>query len=382
MKKKTAALIKGHKIRARRTELKRARLLRSPDERLSNRHRKVKTVTLYSPGKITPAISFRPATPMPARMCMMENPEQTVLTMETIRSFLRRQPVVYRVPRAHRSKYIFGYQDFAEVVHITTPAALVLLAEYQRRLMVHGAHPKFVNLHSWNPNVLEKLCRIGFFSVLGYQDHMIPRRGTENPDLKVMRFIKGSSTDELEQIGGQLRSLIDFIDPTVQIGDVVRKSLVTAIGEAIANVTMHAYTDDHNFIHQHVGSFWFAGAADLKKRQLSVSMFDQGHTIPKTYDIAKWDKKAVSFIRNFDANDRHDAIYIEAAVKYGASKTNENHRGNGLPQICNVIENCPGGKIMVCSRSGIYCSGAGTQPHTQVLNGSIGGTLISWEVNF
>lgn len=382
MRKPTLSDKRGHGIRARRRTRSRSRLMRTPEERQSNRLSKRESVIIHTPSGCRNGISLNPSTPLPVKLCMLAEPQVTVQTLGLIRRRLFKQPIQYKVGPGHQARYIESYLDFSTLEEITTPAALILLAEFQRKLMVKGQRTQLVNLHQWQPSVVAKLRQIGFFSVLGFTDADILGEIIDDPDVKVMEFIRGRKGDELEGINKQLHALIDFIDPAVQIGGDVRKFLTSAIAEAITNVGMHAYVDGPEFQYPHVGSYWFAGAADVRNRRLSVSMYDQGHTIPKTYDQARWNQKAIAFLRNINKDERNDAVYIEAAVKYGSSRTGDEHRGHGLPQICDAIQNCPGGRVLIGSRSGLYETGVGIKPIGRVLDGSIGGTLISWEVNF
>lgn len=154
------------------------------------------------------------------------------------------------------------------------------------------------------------------------------------------------------------------------------------------NVKMHAYTGDHRFQFRHVGRWWLTGSADRANRVLNVVIYDQGATIPLTYDKLPKHREVLEFIKGGLASIAggrspyaSDAVHIEAAMKYGNSQTDRPNRGKGLPQMQDAIDAAGNGRLFVASRGGQYLYGDGKGVGRKATyRHSIGGTLIEWTI--
>ena len=252
MKKPTLKIKKGHEIRARRTTKAILRGTRSEQERTANRTKSnsnyyVKITTKNSEYQ---SLCFRKPFMMPKCLCFDEAPSETIEAINVIREHMKNPP--YNTKRnGFRSNLsqIPNYFEFSSIEKVSTSAALVVLAEFQRWLEIRNNPARLVNLRKWNSEVVLKLREIGFFSALEMPKEILPFPDIQNSDLKVLKFITGENGDDLQRIGGQLRELIDFIDPDHSVASNVRRTLTSAISEAVSNVTHHAYTDDFEFVH-------------------------------------------------------------------------------------------------------------------------------------
>ncbi|MCJ8521179.1 anti-sigma regulatory factor (Ser/Thr protein kinase) [Pseudorhizobium tarimense] len=289
----------------------------------------------------------------------------------------KKKPLVRRSPG--RSPQLIGYNDFSYPTSISTAAAVVLAAEYERMRTMLDEVPPTVVLDRWNDEVFRKLYQLGFFEIVG----ITPKRTDvviDEGDVRTMQIVSSQNADDLERIDAALQKLGEFMNPTSSIPESVIIDLLTGLSEALSNVTGHAYPDDYQPIYPHIGRFWVSATADRRNHSLTVVVYDQGVTIPVTYPRIERLEKVYNYLGrtlrqqpSFDFEN--DGTYIRAAMKYGGSRTDQKHRGKGLPQIIDVIKRIGRGRLTVFSRGG-WCTRA---PNGRFSSGavpySLGGTL-------
>ena len=162
-------------------------------------------------------------------------------------------------------------------------------------------------------------------------------------------------------------------------------ALNSALAEAMQNVFNPAYPELHHFRHPPVHKWWVAGFADRKSNQITVVIYDQGATIPVTYKRQPLNGQVLDFLKALTWQQAphiysSDAAYIQAAVRYGASQTDESHRGRGLSDMKRSISQFRSGSLRIWSRGGMVDFGDNQEIDTKVAKTSIGGTLIEWTV--
>ncbi|MAS41711.1 MAG: hypothetical protein CML46_17745 [Rhodobacteraceae bacterium] len=77
-----------------------------------------------------------------------------------------------------------------------------------------------------------------------------------------------------------------------------------------------------------------------------------------------------------------DAIYIEGAMARGETQTGEPGRGEGLPQMMELVDICGSGSLTIYSRGGMARYRCGQDIEIRSFPHSVGGTLIEWEMEF
>jgi hypothetical protein len=100
--------------------------------------------------------------------------------------------------RRGRIPYIKGYYDFSLIKKISTSAALVLAATYDRNQRLSGINTFAVRLAEWHPVVRATMRELGFFDILNIEAS-VPVDPT--PEQMILRFRAGSKVDPT-QIGG------------------------------------------------------------------------------------------------------------------------------------------------------------------------------------
>jgi hypothetical protein len=333
----------------------------------------------------------------PELMCFLREPELTLQAFEYIRKRLHINKTnrLWLKPKldANLDVTVNGYTSMRNVKEISTSAALVLAAEYERKMMSMDESAPLFELEYWDKNLLNKLDQIGFLARFGYQ---VPQTDDLSiyMDIMTVPFYSGTKS-EMEKVDKKLLKLVEHIDPNFQIGVDMLIALNSAVGEAATNTREHAYKDYHNFQYPHVGRWWATGAASVTDRRIVVSLYDQGVTIPLSYTRLPFFKSIISKLNLFDTSERsvyaNDAKLIQAATVYGKSGRGNDSAGSrkdqiggfGLPQIKDAINLCGGGALMILSRGGRYIYEVADGVQSEQLNTfecSIGGTLIEWTV--
>ncbi|MCQ0971540.1 hypothetical protein MLD63_14030 [Paracoccus sp. TK19116] len=283
--------------------------------------------------------------------------------------------------------YIRDYTDYSKIEGISTSAALVLTAEYDRARELINSTPPAIDLHKWNKRVFTALFELGFFELLGLSEDVGIKYSTSG-DLRTMRIVSGSSTEELAQASNQIMELSKFIYGEVGLPSKYLKEVTTAICEGLSNVTGWAYPSNYRFKYLPVGRWWVTASAHRVNRTLTIALYDQGASIPVTF-AAKPTKslpvRLLSFLQNAlnstEAEEyANDAAYIEGALRFGASSTGLDNRGQGLPQMRELIDFVGGGSISVLSRAGRCSYEHGGGVVRESCGTSVGGTLVEWRL--
>ncbi len=351
-----------------------------------------KLVQIWQGNDVETALCLRRPIVPPSPLCFERNPEKSIGFLHTMRlgafaAIVRGLPFVYRPKRRLALPRISGYTDFSRLEDISTSAAVVLAADFERLRRFASEVPPTVNLDSWNPQVFTKLFQLGFFEIVGLAE-AVGERFVEQGDTLTMRIISAERADRtfaFKRIDEDLTRLMGFLGPAVRPPDSVVVPSLTALSEAISNVTGHAYEPGLPFEYRHINRFWIAATADRSARSLTVVVYDQGATIPVTYPRVTRMQKVERFLRRglrtkrkFDFED--DGTYIRSALRYGGSRTGDSHRGKGLPQMVEVLRNIGNGHMTIWSRGG-WCHRAATgRMSSGALPYSIGGTLIEWSL--
>ncbi len=284
--------------------------------------------------------------PVPENFCLDTNRDEMLsffwnfrrLMSLPVRGRLLPKNVGARVPK------IWSYYDFAAIKKITPAAALVFASEFDRIRRVFDRPLYAVDLHKWNPEVVRTLRDIGFFSLLGIE---APCSERPNDQIVVFRF-RSNTKVVSEEIGGEGSSLLGDLFAAIEGNQSLRLNLYTAVLEAMQNVIDHAYVD--RFFHgiRHVKAWWLGAAADRLNRELTVTLYDQGITIPVSLPFRQGTPLLGDALRKLFGLD-----YDPEDTKYDAAAR------------CGLYEVQSGGKVS-----------------TEVLQVPLGGTLIEIRAAF
>jgi anti-sigma regulatory factor (Ser/Thr protein kinase) len=279
---------------------------------------------------------------------------------------------------------IKGYVDYSVIEYISTAAALVIAAEYDRAGRLMDAVPPTINLDEWSESVFSKLYELGFFEIVRLSENVADLY-RDIGNVRTMRIVSGVNAADLQRTSENLIGLSKFIDEDGPLGDDIVFALNSALSEAMVNVSRHAYPEDQEFAYRHVGSWWVTATADRGNRRLTVVMYDQGASIPVTLPKKGWRQTVQDFVmRNMTSHKefayQDDGTYIEGAMRRGQTQTGEPGRGEGLPQMMELIDICGSGSLTIWSRGGECRYKPGTGMTRRSYPCSIGGTLIEWVI--
>ena len=240
-----------------------------------------------------------------------------------------------------------------------------------------------ISVEKWKPNVLFVLRSLGFFEKFGFLGNFNEADVTDR--FRILPMRSGNSADSLA-IDALLRDLRTLYPLS---GEDSREGLVHLYGamvEAMVNVVRHAYPVNGTFSYPPINRWWMTGAVDQDARWTTAMVFDQGITIPVS--LPNWQHYAgvqsrlASWLGLAPApgDPKSDGLAISAAVEESVSSTGEPHRGRGLAQMRDFVDQCQGGFLRIISRYGEVVMRPGEKPVVRSYEASIGGTLIEWNV--
>lgn len=341
--------------------------------------------SLYVDGQILQAELEGEAIPVPKVLAFAGASGETLAFLADMREQLITswQTMPLRQNRAmkrsvYRRPIVKSFWDFSTVDRISPEAALIIAAEYDRIRYCGGWLPRAVNVEKWQPGVIRMLSGIGFLDML--------RIGRNQADLLkyerwgILRFRSCFEAD-----GQKVDELLAELGVHQIVND---PHLYDAILEAATNAKHHAYPPGHKFEDPHMPAWWITGFVDHDQNRVRISVYDQGLTIPRT--LPTWSKYP-SFIAGFKRlfndepdpfDDSRDGQAIAVAMEVGESSTGESYRGRGLPQIAAAIDSCVDGQLTIRSRRGAYMRQTGQPARFGNQTVALGGTLITWDMQF
>lgn len=283
--------------------------------------------------------------------------------------------------RNARPKWMNSYTKFETIEAISPAVALVLASEYARSFHFHGISARVIDAHKWHPEVLATLWDIGFFDIVGLPQHL------EKPDLKESFAIlpmRSGHTADSAKVTDLISDLKDLYPGDLAAPADKMVHLYGAMVEGIVNVVRHAYPPDGEFQYRPTGLWWMTGAVDRSRRWATAVIYDQGITIPVS--LPDWDRYS-GFKRRIMAriglvpaphDPKSDGDAIAAAVEESVSSTGDPHRGHGLAQMRDFVDQCSEGYLRIMSRHGEVIFRENGQRDVRTHKLSIGGTLIEW----
>lgn len=316
---------------------------------------------------------------LPKRMDFQENYETTVQHL-TVISKLVELVKKNRGRALPRSSYNLASVNFDNLQSISTPAALVLTAEISNwdDTLRNKLTPR---VEKWNDDIYSQFHDLGFFDLFSNKPDYKPcTNGHVCSDKRLVRYKKGECG-----VKGKPKELKN--DLTKIVGNDINKwtFLHTGLGEAITNVSHHAYPDE--FETRSPKKQWFlTGSFHEPTRTLKVAFYDQGIGIPKTLPASKIKEKVAEFLAKSGFSPlekKRDEIQLKAAVEIDRTRTNKNDRGKGLQDLLEFIRQRKSGRLSILSNSGHYTYSMNEGKKTtsaSPLSRPILGTLIIWSV--
>jgi hypothetical protein len=386
MKKLTPKRKRWLLVRQRREERRRSGRQRGIIADAAQASGKWRSISIYLPNQ-GPRRGLGRAIPMPKILCFDKNADGTLAACEEIRAQLAEIRRRDRSGVKRRPYRRMMYSALESVEEISPSAALVLASEYERTYQLRGTVPSLVNLEKWHSDVVSTLNGLGFFQQFGFgQAHGEDSQQDDNQrSFDVLPMRSGNSADPIA-----VNALINDLKQLYPVGDASSEAallhLYGAMVEAIVNVVRHAYPPGGVYEYQPINRWWMVGAVDRKGRRTMAVVYDQGVTIPVS--LPNWEHYA-GVLRRLSSmfgmvpssgDPRSDGHAISAAVEESVSSTGAAHRGQGLAQMRDFVNQCRGGYLKIMSRYGEVTFRPGDNPVVHAHKTSVGGTLIEWNV--
>lgn len=354
-------------------------------------------VTLWDKDGARPAKSrLAPITP-PQKLCFIENRAETYDFFKKLRRNLDNS-IKKQITPYYKYKngeiLIASYYDYSKIEYISNTCAVILASEYQRAAHFLKCVPPTVNLNDWNNDVYTTLKEIGFFEIAGLMEDGISQfNENQLSQTKTMRIVCVTNADQLDKIDTSLNELFEYFEPPYYSPTYPDpqpiKLLLSGISEAITNVVHHAYPNDIKLPNYTFKKCWISACANKKTNLLTIAIYDHGVSIPVTYP--KTDgmvPKIKEYITSVTSKVLHkskvkiiDGAYIQAAMQYGNSRTGEQNRGKGLPQMYELLTKIGNGKLSIYSRYGWCHKNFDGDIRSSTEHIPLTGTLIEWSVN-
>lgn len=370
-----------HHFRARNEKRKRAR------------QRESRSILLFRDGQFFPAFGV-PSKYAPADCRLFDNTDEYVGFLDSIRYSMKittaRRRGIFEAKRrndpyrpAGKPRRIGKFVSFDRILKIDPAGALVLAAEFDRARRRFGARLPAVNLPNWDPEIRRTLEGLGFFTLLeiGVRPPMLSL-ADQTGTWRIAPFHSDRRVAP-EMAGPPLQALVSAlgIDDADFFADTKLRQLFRSVVDGMANVVDHAYPPEAS-VFPHVGRWWLTGAVDFENRRLTMTLYDQGITIPASLELNadKTNLSARAALRKLLRRSSTDADLVEFAVNNHVTTTGDEQRGKGLGKLVTFVDACETGELRVMSRRAVYRYIKGQTATKSDLACSIGGTLISWQV--
>lgn len=257
--------------------------------------------------------------------------------------------------------------DFADTQSVSALAAVYLYSEIDR---AQRRTPNVQIRRIYQAQVRYALQITGILALCGY-----PAAPVGGPTLPVVKGTDDSGLKDITQylmgtalLGDQLG--IDNLDRAEHLAN-------KAIGEAMLNVSQHAYPHDQPY------RFWWVTAAILRD-ELHIALCDRGVGIPSTLPQKSMFKKLVAtFVPGID-----DAEMIKQAMRYTRSSRDDPSGGGlGSRDIQALVLQANKGQLTIVSGMGHYRlegegdpKGSNEHETATKIGHNVDGTLIQWRI--
>lgn len=277
---------------------------------------------------------------------------------------------------------------------VSTAASVVIAAEFERARLIVGTPPPTINLDTWSRSAFSTLYGMGFFEAVGLSKAASARFVDRHGNI-TMQIQSGSTGDRLEQAADALEALlseafdsegirVDGSNVQLEALEALLFWINTSVSEALTNVSNWAY---EGVAPRGPQQWWVAATYAPVTGSLTVVVYDQGITIPTSLSKRDWYQDMIAKLRAFwGANDEvsswTSSRWIAAALEYGRSKSRQDNRGKGLPQMADILDHCPAGSLRIVSGTGsCYLEKGQPLREEEGLTMPISGTLIEWKLS-
>jgi len=338
-----------------RKNLRRKRLLRYPNEKISEAYQKYIVL------------------PCPEILSLERNFDSTIDFFIKIKKLSRH---CYESKNYKFCKYrpIFTI-DLDLLNFISIRCAVILTAEIDRLRSTINCRLEYRG--NIDNTAMSSLFYAGFFD---YFD--IKLNGNKGDNLNstkhLLPLISGKLVD-LELLDVLEQKLQQFM-PNFSTSGVIYE----AMAEAITNVKDHAYREDLPLLYPTYGKKWWATACyDEEKKAIRLFVYDQGHGIANTIPSSSLYENIEKIMARITINSQSfDLKLVHAALEYGKTSTQLNSRGKGFHNIMDVNQKIEGAVLRIASGKVELTLEKDNVTKENARPCHIGGTLLEWNIPF
>ncbi|MTT52991.1 hypothetical protein F1529_10910 [Alcanivorax sp. VBW004] len=306
---------------------------------------------------------------LPEEMNFSTKYEETTLVIQSIRRLAEKVRSI--------KQYRLAKVDFSNLKKVSTSAGLVLTAELAKWEDSQSMSLRPL-LESWDKEIIRRFYRLGFFDLFDCDiDHKYVEGLGEGTGLSLVKYIKRN------QLGvAQVRDFKEEV--TSIVGEDINKWPILKCGldEAINNVADHAYPDGEGFRDKDK-NWYLTGGYNKKTAELKIVFYDQGVGIPASLPASKLGEKLLDWLsRRHLSHGYKDEHLLKAAVEMHRTRTGQEDRGRGLPDMLEFINERGNGYLSIMSGRGLYkyeIVNDDVKIKTQSFDNRVYGTLIIWK---
>jgi hypothetical protein len=262
------------------------------------------------------------------------------------------------------------YLDFSDVVLLYPSAVLLLTAELDRQRRNKKSAFSVRMIAPRNEIAEQVLHQVGIAELCSAEP--IDERDHFDESVRHWRYATGERMNDapgraLERFEGQL-------------SDELQSGMWKGVSEAIVNSVHHAYLEPRGdgFEGDDETRWWMF--SQVRDEQLTVAVCDLGIGIPRSLPLIWEHSRLQTLLAKFGLL-KADLAAIRAALEIGATRTREENRGRGLPQIWEDMKGHEGANILLLSNRALlhWSSETGKETEHQY-DDSIFGTMVIWSV--
>jgi hypothetical protein len=262
--------------------------------------------------------------------------------------------------------------DLTELKYVMPSAALLMIAELDRAKRLMGQDFRVSLVPSTTHRINAVLDQIGFSNIC---ETRLSNENIDEADDELVRHWRYATG---ERINDQTAKA--FVNIQGRIAPALQQGLWKSISEAIGNSCLHAYLEERGTDSRDLANKRWWMLSQEKDGTLSVTVADLGIGIPRSLPL-KWERSTLSKVYDRLIGGGQDERAIRAAMEVGATRTGQQHRGKGLPQIWHDLRADRNASIHIYSNKGLLgWTGRGDKENSQEFTDSIFGTVISWSI--
>lgn len=267
--------------------------------------------------------------------------------------------------------------SFRHTQRMVANGTLLFTAELHRINRLTEGKRRITCSYPKHNKVEQVLQQIGVLPLLGKPERLVP----DADDVIHWRFIDGTMAE-----GEKANRLIEVF--AEKLPSSLSRGLYNGLVEAMTNCVHHAYLESRgDGVTGKLEDGWWMFAQERETR-LMVAFCDLGigipRSLPKTHDPTVLSGVLERVGRLLRVRGYRDADFVAAAFEVGKTRTAEPHRGFGLKEFREVIDNAREGTLRIFSNKAGYTYSLNIDDEPLEVrheyNDSIFGTLIQWSL--